>query len=119
EIQYFSLTDALWAAGLLLLLGGSGASDPDRPAVLTMAVGVGALVGQAVQRRAVVKSAYNVGQWLIAITAAVALFSSLRPPGATNPAAWLDAGVAMWACFLVNNVLTVSVIAVVEARPWR
>jgi PAS domain S-box-containing protein len=118
EIQYFSLTDALWTAGILLLLGGSAAGGPGRPAVLTMAVGVGALVGQAVQRRAFVKSAFNVGQWLIAITAAEMLFVALHPPSAGNPVAWLDAGLAMALCFLVNNGLTVSIIAMVESRPW-
>ena len=117
EIQYFSLTDALWAAGLLLLLGG-GAGGRDTVAVVTMAVGVGALVGQAVQRRVLVKSAFNVGQWLIAITAAEAVFLALHPPSAAQPMAWLDAGLAMGACFIVNNGLTVSIIAAVESRPW-
>jgi PAS domain S-box-containing protein len=118
EIQYFSLTDALWAAGLLLLLGGAGGRDPNSIAVMTMAVGLGALVGQAVQRRALVKSAFNVGQWLIAITAAEAVFLALHPPGAAQPMAWLDAGLAMGVCFILNSGLTVSIIAAVESRPW-
>ena len=50
ETQYLSLTDALWAAGLLLLLAPGGIAEGPRPGVLTMAVCVGALVGQAVQR---------------------------------------------------------------------
>src|SRR5919204_2227634 len=118
EIQYFSLTDALWAAGLLLLWGGAGARPPASTAVMTMAVGLGALVGQAVQRRVLVKSAFNVGQWLIAITAAEAVFLALHPPGAAQPMAWLDAGLAMGACFILNSGLTVSIIAAVESRPW-
>src|SRR5436190_168993 len=70
EVQYLSLTDALWVAGLLLLLApGSGLEGP-RPGVLTMAAGVGALVGQAVQRRDPLKSAYNIGQWLLGVTVA-------------------------------------------------
>jgi PAS domain S-box-containing protein len=119
EIQYLSLTDALWAAGLLLLLApGSGLAGP-RPGVLTMAVGVGALVGQAVQKRNPLKSVFNIGQWLLAITVAEVLFRAAGPSTVDQPRAWLAAGVAMAACFLVNNGLTGLVIALVERRSFR
>ena len=116
EIQYFSLTDALWTAGLLLLLAPAPAASPARMAVLTLAVGLGALVGQAVQGRALVKSAFNVGQWLLAITVAEQVFQALHPPSAAQPLAWLEAGVAMAGCFAVNSLLTLSIIAAVESR---
>jgi PAS domain S-box-containing protein len=118
EVQYLSLTDALWAAGLLLLLApGNGLVGP-RPGVLTLAAGVGALVGQAVQRRSPLKSVFNIGQWLLAITVAEVLFRAAGPSTVDHPRAWLAAGVAMGACFLVNNGLTGLVIALVERRSF-
>jgi PAS domain S-box-containing protein len=119
EVQYLSLTDALWAAGLLLLLAPGGIAEGPRPGVLTMAVGVGALVGQAVQRRDALKSAFNIGQWLIAITVAEVVFRAAGPSAVDHPRAWLAAGLAMATCFVVNNGLTGLVIALVEQRSFR
>src|SRR2546421_155533 len=91
EVQYLSLTDALWAAGMLLLLTPNGIVESPRPGVLTMAVGVGALVGQAVQRRDALKSAFNIGQWLLGITVAETLFRAAGPSPVAHPQAWLAA----------------------------
>src|SRR2546423_2255092 len=119
EVQYLSLTDALWAAGMLLLLTPNGIVESPRPGVLTMAVGVGALVGQAVQRRDALKSAFNIGQWLLGITVAETLFRAAGPSPVADPQAWLAAALAMSACFVVNNGLTGFVIALVERRSFR
>src|SRR5439155_2718584 len=119
ETQYLSLPDALWAAGLLLLLAPGGIAEGPRPGVLTMAVCVGALVGQAVQRRSALKSLFNIGQWLLAITVAEVLFRAAGPSPVDHPRAWLAAGIAMASCFVVNIGLTGLVIALVERRPFR
>src|SRR5919197_2431500 len=76
EILYLSLTDALWAVGLILLIAGPG--DP-HPGVLTAAVASGTVVGQSLRRRAPIKVAFNVGQYLVAITLAEFVFTALHP----------------------------------------
>ncbi|HEX9376322.1 MAG TPA: ATP-binding protein [Actinomycetota bacterium] len=114
EILLLTLSDALWMAGLLLLMSGS---DP-HPGVLTLAVGVGSVVGQAVRRRNLVKIAFNVGQFCFAVTVAEVVFGAMHPGAVIDPITWLKATVAMAACFFTNAGLTALVIAFVEGKPW-
>jgi PAS domain S-box-containing protein len=115
EILYLSLTDAIWTVGLILLLAGS--ADP-KPGILTAAVAAGTLVGQALRRRAPIKVAFNVGQYLVAITLAEVLFASLHPLAASDPVTWLEAAAAMAACFALNAAATARVISWVEGESF-
>ncbi len=120
EILYLSLTDAVWMAGLLILLAPpaiAGHPGLAEPGVLTLAVGAGALVGQAIRRRAPVKIAFNVGQFLLAITLAEEVFRALHSPSSSHPAAWAAAILSMAVCFAANATLTALVIALVERKP--
>jgi PAS domain S-box-containing protein len=116
EILYLSLTDALWTAGLVLILAGS--SNSARPGILTAAVGVGTVLGQALRRRAVVKIAFNVGQYLLAVTVAEVIFAALHPHSPSDPTVWLYATLAMAACFALNASATALVISWVEGESF-
>ncbi len=116
EILYLSLTDALWTAGLVLILAGS--SNVARPGILTAAVGVGTVLGQALRRRAAVKIAFNVGQYLAAVTVAEVIFGALHPSSPSDPIVWLYATLAMAACFALNASATALVISWVEGESF-
>jgi signal transduction histidine kinase len=104
----YSLSDAVWTAALLT----SPAS------VLTLAVAAGVLVGQSVQTWSPHKVAFNVGQFTIGITAAVAVFEAFGSPAASEPAAWAAAAVAMAAFQAVNTVLMGAIISLTEHQPF-
>jgi len=116
EILYLSLTDAVWTAGLVLLI--AGLPRPEGPSVLTAAVGVGTLVGQALRRRPPIKIAFNVSQYLCAITVAEIIFGALHTASASDPTVWGYAATAMAACFAVNASATALVISWVEGEPF-
>ena len=113
EILYLSLTDALWTVGLILLIAGPG--DP-HPGVLTAAVASGTILGQSLRRRAPIKVAFNVGQYLVAITLAEFVFTALHPVVVPDPRTWLEAAAAMAACFALNAAATARVISWVEGE---
>ena len=104
----YSLSDAVWTGALLT----SPAS------VLTLAVAAGVLVGQSVQTWSPLKVAFNVGQFAIGITAAVAVFDAMGSPAVTEPAAWAAAAVAMAAFQAVNTVLMGAIISLTEQQPF-
>ena len=108
ERAMFSLSDAIWTGSLLLV----------SPSALALAVGGGVLLGQAMQRRAPMKIAFNVGQFLLSIGVAIAVFVALGSPAPDAPAAWLAAALAMAAFQAVNSVLVSAVIAAVERRSF-
>src|SRR4051812_18923953 len=115
EVLFMTPSDALWMAGLLLFVAGPS----PHPGVLTFAVAAGALAGQVVGRRPLVKGAFNVGQYVIAVTLAEVVFRRLAGPAApTLPSTWIPAVAAMAACFCVNTGLTALVIALVERKSW-
>ena len=88
--------------------------------VLVLAVAAGVLVGQMVQPWALVKVAFNVGQFVIGIAAAAAAFAALGSPDVTEPASWAAAGIAMAAFQAVNTVLMGAIIVITEREPfWR
>jgi signal transduction histidine kinase len=106
----YSLSDAVWTGALLVAPS----------SVLILAVAAGVLVGQLVQSWALVKVAFNVGQFVIGIAAAAAVFAALGSPDVTEPASWAAAGIAMAAFQAVNTVLMGAIIAITEREPfWR
>ncbi len=105
----FSVSDAIWTAGLFLL----------SPSVLATGLVLGVLVGQLVQPWALVKVAFNAGQFLIGINVALLLFGAMGSPPVTEPVGWLAAAVAMAGFQVVNTVLMAGVISSIEREPFR
>jgi signal transduction histidine kinase len=109
ERENFSLTDAPFAASLLLV----------RPSVLTLAVATGAIAGQLLRRVAPLKLAFNVGQFLLALAAAQAIYRSLNPRTGFGVETWLVAIAGMSAYFVVNASTVALVIALVGGERFR
>jgi signal transduction histidine kinase len=109
ERAVYSLGDAVWTGSLLVA----------RPSVVALAVGAGVLAGQALLRRPARKVAFNVGQFMVGMSAALAVFAALGAPPADAPAAWVAAAVAMGTFQVINTVLVGVIIALVESRPFR
>ena len=109
ERALYSLSDALWTGSMLLVA----------PSVLALAVVAGVLAGQVLHRRRPVKIAFNAGQLVLGITAALGVFAALGSPPADEPAGWLAVAVAMAAFLAVNTVTVGAIIAVAERRPFR
>jgi hypothetical protein len=104
ETERFSLTDAVWVAGLVLA----------KPGVLSFAAAVGVASGQALRRIAPVKVAFNVGQFVVALTLAEAVAGATHRARVLDPVALAAVTVGM-ACFLVVNAgLLAQVIAFAE-----
>jgi signal transduction histidine kinase len=108
ERAMFSLSDAIWTGSLLVV----------SPSALALGVGGGVLLGQAMQRRAPIKIAFNVGQFLLSIGAAIGVFVAFGSPAPDEPAGWLAAALAMAAFQAVNSVLVSAVIAQAERRAF-
>lgn len=107
EYDDYSLSDAIWAGSLLLV-------DPD---VLAVAAAGGLLLGLGLRRQPPIKLAFNVGQDVLAISAALALFGWLGSPPADSPAGWAAAALAMGVYRLVNTVIVGALLALMERRP--
>jgi hypothetical protein len=105
ERQLFSVTDAAWMAGLLLV----------RPGVLILAVAVGIAAGQTVRRVAPYKVAFNAAQYAVAVATASAVFHSFHAQG-VEPRSWLLAIVAMAVYFALNAGMVAAMIAAVVGR---
>ena len=108
ETLNFTLTDAAWTAGLMLV----------RPDVLTIALAVGVLVGQRLKGWQPLKAAFNVGVYLVGITGAEVVYAAFGTPGAQHPAAWLAAALGMAIVAVANSVLVALVIALTERRAF-
>jgi PAS domain S-box-containing protein len=108
ETWNFSLTDAVCAAGLLLVPAG----------VLTVAVGGGILLGHLIRRVNPYKIAFNVGQFLVSIWIAEAVFGLLPHGGSGAPATWAAVAPAMLAFFVVNASSVAVIISVVEDKSF-
>jgi PAS domain S-box-containing protein len=106
ETVNFALTDGVWAGALLLV----------SPAVLTVAVLVGVLTGEALNRWKPFKIAYNVSQFLIGLTLAELIFAVLGSwgSGPTDPTRWIAVMVAMFVAFAVNATAIMLVVSMVE-----
>jgi signal transduction histidine kinase len=109
ERAVYSLGDAVWTGSLLVA----------RPSVVALAVSAGVLAGQALQRRPPLKVAFNAGQFMLGMSAALAVFAALGPGPADEPAAWAAAAIAMGTFQVVNTVLVGVIIGLVESRPFR
>jgi signal transduction histidine kinase len=115
EIEYrseravYSVADALWTGSLLVA----------RPGVLALSVGTGVLAGQALLRRPPLKVAFNVGQFLLGMSAAVGVFALLGAPAADDPWAWPAAAIAMGVFQAINTVFVGIIIALAERVPFR
>jgi PAS domain S-box-containing protein len=108
ETLSFSLTEAVWVGGLMLA----------RPSVLVLSVAVGILTGQVLRRVPAYKMAFNVGQFVVALTVAQAIYISLQPETALGPKAWMSAAMAMAAYAVVNATLVAKVISIVGRKPF-
>ena len=108
ETLNFSVTDAIWTSALVLT----------RPSVLTLAVAAGTLVGQGIQKWDGHKLAFNVGQYVLSITAAALVYNSFNPQGVVEPRTIIGATLGMAAFFVVNACTTARVIAFVTERPF-
>ncbi len=109
ENENFSLTDAIWVPALLLA----------RPSVLTFAVLVGTVVGQSVRHWTGYKIAYNACQFVLAVTAAEAVYGLFHLPHTLGLETWLAGAAAMLAYFCINETFIATVISLVEGEPLR
>jgi signal transduction histidine kinase len=108
ETEYFDMTEVAWAAGLLLA----------GPSVVTLAVGAGILLGQAARRLSAHKIAFNVGQDLVGVTLALAVYGALAGP-AEEPRAWLAAALGLGAYLAFNAFVVALMISTVTGEPLR
>jgi PAS domain S-box-containing protein len=106
ETVNFALTDGVWAGALLLV----------SPGVLTVAVLLGVVLGEALNRWKPFKIAYNVSQFLIGLTLAELTFAILGAwgSGPTDPARWAAVLIAMFVAFAVNATAIMLVVSMVE-----
>jgi signal transduction histidine kinase len=107
ERDDYSLSDAIWAGSLLLV----------EPSVLAVAATGGLLLGLGLRRQSPVKLAFNLGQDMLAISAALAVFGWLGSPPADSAAGWGAAALAMAAYRTVNTVIVGVLLALIERRP--
>ncbi|MCU0308976.1 MAG: HAMP domain-containing histidine kinase [Thermoleophilia bacterium] len=108
ETENFSLTEAVFAAGLLLV----------PPSVLLVGAAAGGAIGLVAQRTAPHKAAFNLGQDQVGLGLAALVVTALgTSPGDVAPADWLACGVAMVAYLAVNEAAVAGVIALVERVP--
>jgi PAS domain S-box-containing protein len=108
ETLNFNLTEAVWVGALMLA----------RPGVLMLSVAVGITIGQIVRRVPPYKMAFNVGQFLVALSVAQAIYASIQPPTVLGPNAWLAAAVSMAAYAVLNATLVAKVISLVGRKPF-
>jgi PAS domain S-box-containing protein len=102
----FALTDGVWAGALLLVT----------PGILTVAVLLGVVTGQLLNRWKPIKIVYNASQFLIGITLAELTFTVLDAWGSepTDPARWAAVLLAMYIAFAVNATAIMLVVSMVE-----
>jgi len=104
ETHNFNLTDAVWTTGLLLV----------EPSVLTLAVAAGVLAGESLKGWSPVKIAFNMGQFVVGITAATLVYGAIGTGAMDEPRTWAAAAIAMGAFFVVNTIAIGLVLAFVQ-----
>ena len=109
ETLYLALTDSMWAAGLVLA----------RPGVLTMAVVIGVYVGLMFRKVPTHKIAFNLGQYVLSITVAEVVFSSLAGSASMAFRLLVAVPVAMAAYAVVSALLVGLVISLAEHKSLR
>jgi signal transduction histidine kinase len=108
ETENLDMTEAVWAAGLLLA----------QPGAITLAVAAGILAGQAARGWSPFKIAFNIGQDILAISAALLVYGALST-SAGEPQSWLAAALGMSVYFILNAGTVALVISLVERKPYR
>jgi signal transduction histidine kinase len=106
ETQNFSVTDTVFAAGLMLL----------RPSAFLLAVAAGAVAGEACRRVAPHKIAFKAGRLVLALALADAVYNSFETPPEFGDEAWLAAVAAMAAYFIANASAAALLVALVERK---
>jgi signal transduction histidine kinase len=110
EEEEFSLADAVWVAAIVL-------APPGAP---TLGAAAGALCWQLARRVPAAKTAFNVGQVALALTAAEVIWGLADPaPLPDETAAWVFGAAAAAAAFVVNVSTVALVIALVQRQPFR
>lgn len=109
EGETFALTDAIWVAALIIV-----PTD-----VLLLAAAGGALLGQVVQHVPPQKIAFNLGQYLIGLGLAVAIYGIAGGGPPADPRSWLAAIGAMSVFFLVNEGSVAVIISLVTGKRLR
>jgi signal transduction histidine kinase len=110
EEEEFSLADAVWVAAIVLAPSGAP----------TLGAAAGALCWQLARRLPAAKTAFNVGQVALALTAAELIWGLADPaPQPDQTAAWGLAAAAAGAAFLVNASTVALVIALVQRGSFR
>jgi hypothetical protein len=104
-----SLTEAVWVGALVLA----------RASVVTMAVAVGVFIGHALRRRAPFKVAFNVGQFVLALTAAELIVGAVRGTEVLGPMSFLAVGLGMAAYAAVNAGLVALAISQAQGKRLR
>jgi PAS domain S-box-containing protein len=107
ESWSFSIVEVAITFGLLTM--------PPEPLVMAGAVGLG--VAQLLRRRPLLKAAFNVGMYSLAIVAAGMIFALLTSRGLGGPHNWLAAGLAMVVFYLINQTLLSFVVSLVSDQP--
>ena len=106
EAENYSLTDGLWVPTLIFA----------RSSVLTLAVLVGIAAGQLIRGWRWYKVAYNVAQFVIAITVAEVVFSFFHVSSTLSLMVWLAASIAMLAYFGLNELFISFVISLIDGE---
>jgi signal transduction histidine kinase len=110
EEEEFSLADAVWVAAIVL-------APPGAP---TLGAAAGALCWQLARRLPAAKTAFNVGQVALALTAAEVIWGLVDPaPLPDQTAAWALGAAAAAAAFVVNVTTVALVIALVQRLSFR
>ena len=103
-----ALTDSLWAAGLVLL----------RPSVLTFGVAIGIMVGLTIRGVTSYKVAFNVGQYVVALSVAQVIFAPFSHGGPLLAGTWGAVALSMGVYALISSLLVTLVIALAEGIPF-
>jgi signal transduction histidine kinase len=110
EEEEFSLADAVWVAAIVL-------APPGAP---TLGAAAGALCWQLARRLPATKTAFNVGQVALALTAAELVWGLAHTrPAPDESAAWALGTAASAAAFLVNATTVALIIALVQRQSFR
>lgn len=109
ETENFSLTDAVFAAGLILVA----------PGPFLLGIAFGAAAGQAARRTAPLKIGFNVGQFVVGLALAAWLYGMFSPEERFGHYTWLSAGAAMAAYVALNLTSVALVISLAEQIPFR
>lgn len=107
ETQVFGFSDAVWTAGLLLA----------QPSELVLAVAAGGLLARALRRTAPIKIAFNVGQYVVGVSLAIAVYGWLGTGEPTAVGDWLAVALGMSAYLAINSLSVAGIIALVGRQP--